>query len=89
MKRVFVLAWVVVGSGCEKEPECETIQETQTDLECEAIELCCQGEDCWYEDQRGTRYDCASFGNCGRAALEIVCATCEMGDQTATEVGCP
>jgi len=88
MKRVFVLAWFVWCPACEKEPECETIQETQTDLQCEAIELCCQGDDCWYEDQRGTRYDCASFGNCGHAAVEVVCATCELDEQESNDVGC-
>jgi hypothetical protein len=88
MKRVFVLTSFVWCSGCEKEPACDTIQETATDLSCEAIDLCCQGNDCWYEDQRGTRYECLSSGNCGLAALEVVCATCEMDEQTATEVGC-
>ena len=89
MKRLFVLSlFAVSGGACEREPECDTIPPPETGLTCEEIEICCQGPECWYETQDGTRFDCAGNGSCSHAAIQVVCATCEVGEETANEVGC-
>ena len=88
MKRPVLLSLFGVCTACAKEPECDTYQENQPDLTCEAIEICCQDEDCWYETDDGQRIDCEANGDCADAAVEVVCTTCDIGEQTSDDLGC-
>jgi hypothetical protein len=75
-------------AACHNEPTCDHLEPDDPELDCEPIDICCQGPECWYETQDGTRYDCAGNGNCEHAAIEVVCATCELTESTSTDVDC-
>lgn len=54
---------------------------------CDDYAVCCNDDatECWYEYD-GKSYDCASPNNCGQAANELVCDSCDFG--TTPYLGC-